>query len=57
MMNCKQATHLISQSQDKSLGWRERIKLRLHLLICTGCSNYNKHMDFISKAMKQFRNR
>ena len=57
MMTCKQATELMSQSQDRQLGRWERIKLRAHLLICNGCKNYNKQMAFISEAMKQLRDK
>lgn len=57
MMNCKQATQLMSQSQDRELSKRERLALRLHLLICKGCNNYNKQLAFIRQAMQRFRDR
>jgi len=52
MMNCKQATQLMSQAQDRSLNRRERLALKLHLFICKGCNNY-KHLGFIRKAIRQ----
>lgn len=57
MMNCKQATRLVSQSQDRELSLPERIRLRFHLFICSGCSNYNKQMAFLRKAMRKLRER
>ena len=57
MMNCKQATALMSQGQDRTLNRRERLALRLHTLMCRGCNNYNKQLAFIRKTMKQLRNR
>jgi hypothetical protein len=57
MMNCKQATELMSQEQDRELTRRERLALRLHLLICKGCNNYNKQLAFIREAMQRFRDR
>ena len=57
MMNCKQATQLMSESQDRSLSLWQRMALRIHLLICNGCRAYNKHLGFISKAMQQMRDR
>ena len=57
MMNCKQATQLMSQSHDRPINLVERIKLRFHLLMCSGCSHYNRHLSFIGKAMQQFRDR
>jgi hypothetical protein len=53
MMKCKQATQLMSQAQDRPLTRRERMALKLHLMICKGCNNYNKHLDFIRKAIRQ----
>jgi hypothetical protein len=52
-MNCKHATQLMSQAQDRPLTRRERMALKLHLMICKGCNNYNKHLDFIRKAIRQ----
>lgn len=57
MLKCKQATELMSQSQDRDLTLSERIRLKLHLLICAGCTNCNKQMNFIHNAMEQFRKR
>ena len=56
-MNCKQATQLMSESHDRQLTRWQRLSLRMHLLICNGCRSYNKHLDFISKAMQQMRDR
>ena len=53
MMNCKQATRLMSQGQDRELSLAERARLRFHLFICTGCTNYNKQLKIIHQAMKQ----
>ncbi len=55
MLRCKQATELMSQSQDRALTWNERLRLKLHMLICSGCTNCNKQMRFIHKAMQQFK--
>ncbi|MFW2374278.1 MAG: zf-HC2 domain-containing protein [Gammaproteobacteria bacterium] len=57
MMDCKQATELMSHAHDRALTWGERIKLRLHLMICRGCNNYNQHLNIISEAMKLLRGR
>jgi len=55
MMNCKHATKLMSQEKDSQLSLMQRIGLRLHLMMCSGCKNYNKQIDFIHKAMQQYR--
>lgn len=57
MLRCKQASELMSQSQDRTLTLKERMRLKLHLLICRGCSNCNKQMRFLHKTMQQFKDR
>lgn len=57
MLKCKQATELMSQSQDRNLTLNERTRLRLHLFICSGCANFNKQMGFIHTAMEQIKKR
>lgn len=52
MMNCKQATQLMSQELDRPLRWHERMALRFHVMMCDGCSNFRKQMDFIRNACR-----
>jgi len=51
MLSCKEASRLVSQGLDRRLGFAERLGLRLHLLICDGCTNFSKQVAFIRKAM------
>ncbi len=53
MLDCKQASQLISQSLDRSLTLRERLSLKLHLLICEFCKRFSQHMQTIRVALKQ----
>lgn len=50
MLNCRQTSELMSQALDRRLGFRERLGLRLHLLVCNGCRNARKHLLFIRDA-------
>ena len=50
MLNCKNATKLMSKSQEYPLALKDRLALRFHLTMCSGCNNYNKQMNFIRKA-------
>jgi len=54
MLSCKQATELMSQEQDRSLTAVERTWLRLHVWICTGCSNYRRQMKVLRAACRRF---
>lgn len=53
MISCKHATELISQGLDRRLTLAERLRLRLHLFICSGCRNTRKHFRFLRKALSQ----
>ena len=52
---CKEAADVIVASQDRALGWRERVLLRLHLLVCETCPRLLQQMQFLRRAMRQFR--
>jgi hypothetical protein len=54
MLSCKDATRLLSQAQDRQLGVSERMALELHLLMCRGCTNFGKQMDFLRQACRQY---
>lgn len=55
MLSCKEVSHLVSQSQDRRLGVAERIGLKLHLLMCDGCRNFTRQMEFLREAFERFR--
>ncbi len=57
MMNCKEATQLMSQGMDHKLSLRERMGLRLHVLICRGCAATEKHFSFLRTATAAWRTR
>ncbi len=54
MIDCKQASRLMSQSLDKDLGLGQRTSLRFHLFLCTACSSVKRQFDFMHRAATQF---
>lgn len=54
MLNCKEATRLCSEALDRELALRERLTLRMHLMMCSGCSNYQEQMAFIRRMTARF---
>ena len=54
MLSCKQATELMSQEQDRVLSLGERLGLRMHVWICTGCNNYRRQMGVLRAACRRF---
>ena len=51
MLSCKQVSRIVSQGLDRELGFTERVRLRVHLAICDGCTNFSRQMAFLRKAM------
>jgi hypothetical protein len=54
MLNCKQATALMSKGMDKKLGILQRSSLRFHLMMSEGCRNFNKQMQFLREGLRKF---
>ncbi|MEN8180251.1 MAG: zf-HC2 domain-containing protein [Pseudomonadota bacterium] len=53
MLSCKDASHLISEGQDRNLSLRERIGLRLHLWMCDSCRLFEKQMGQLRQALRR----
>jgi len=54
MMNCKQATRLLSEAQERQLSLKEKATLRMHTAMCSGCRNFGKQMGIIRSLTHQF---
>jgi hypothetical protein len=52
MLSCKDVTRLVSRGLDRRLGFAERVKLRVHLAICDGCTTFARQARFIRKATR-----
>lgn len=53
MMNCKEATQLISQGLERKLSLVERLGLKLHVLVCTGCRASERQFEFLRAAARR----
>lgn len=53
MIDCKQASQLISKSLDRPLSWRERLEVRFHLLICQYCKRFSQQLLTMRKALSR----
>lgn len=54
MLSCKETAQLVSQSYDRRLSWRERLGVRLHMVICDACSHFRRQMDFLRRVTRRF---
>lgn len=52
MLNCHDATFLMSQACDRRLGFSERAKLRLHLTMCRACANFRHQLPQLGSAAR-----
>ncbi len=55
MLSCKQATYLASQAQERTLTRREKMQFKVHLMVCSGCRNFNKNINNLHNLMQQFK--
>ena len=53
--SCKEVSELLSQEQDRPLRWGERVRLRVHLLLCDGCRNFRDQIEFLRTAVRRCR--
>ena len=44
MLTCREASRLASESLDRKLTWRQRIKLWMHLAMCQLCFGFAKEI-------------
>ncbi len=50
---CREVHQLVSEGMDRPLTTVERIRMKLHLLVCGACTRFNGQMQLIRQAMRQ----
>jgi hypothetical protein len=51
---CREVHRLVSEKMDRELNLVEKARMRVHLMICVACTNFNGQMKLIRRAMHQF---
>lgn len=54
MRNCREITRLLSESQERELTLAERASLKVHLAMCSGCRNFDKHLGTLRKVARSY---
>lgn len=54
MMNCKEATQLMSEKLDRPLGTKEKVALGFHMTMCVGCRNFANQMEELRNLSKHY---
>jgi len=50
MLSCKEVTRKIASEEFAEAGWRQRLGVRLHLLLCRHCRRYVAQLRAIGRA-------
>lgn len=53
--SCREVSRLISESQERRLGWFDRTVLRLHMNVCDTCVRYEKQLQLMRRAMGRWK--
>lgn len=54
MLNCKEATQLLSESLDRELSLSDRMNLKMHVMMCSGCRNFGRQMQVLRAASDDY---
>ena len=52
-LSCFKATELIERRLHFTLSFKEKLQLKLHLMMCDACSKYEKQSLIIEKGIEQ----
>ena len=52
MLSCKEVTRKIASDEFTEAGWRERLAVRLHVLLCRHCRRYMAQLHAIGAVAR-----
>jgi predicted anti-sigma-YlaC factor YlaD len=55
MINCREATQLTLQAEDRTLPLAERLTLRLHHQVCSNCRRFARQVALMRQASARWR--
>ena len=54
MLSCHHATQLLSEAQERKLKLGEHMSLKMHLIICNGCRNFDRQVQTLRKISRVY---
>lgn len=54
MLTCRDVSRLVSDAMDQELALVTRVRVRMHLLLCPPCKNYEDQVRFLRQTARQF---
>lgn len=53
MITCKEVSRAFASDELASMSWRQRLSVRLHLLMCRHCRRYARQVRAIGEAARR----
>ena len=54
MKRCRDVHRLVIEGQDRELSWRERVTVRMHMMMCNACRHFESQIGFLRQAIRRF---
>lgn len=54
MLNCEEATRLMSDALERPLTRGERLSLQVHRMMCRGCRNFGPQLQGLREAARHY---
>ena len=54
MLNCREATRLMSEAQEHPLKLGEKLSLKMHVMMCSGCRNFGDQMHVLRRIVRAY---
>ena len=54
MLNCREITALYSESLERELTLTERMSVRMHVMMCSGCRNFGMQMQTLRHIVRAY---
>lgn len=54
MLNCQEVTRICSDEMERPLRLGERTALHVHLMMCSGCTNYRQQMRTLRQITQAY---
>ena len=53
-LSCKDVCFVVSESLDRKLSLRERLSVKIHLLMCKACQRMAQQMELLRAASRRY---
>ena len=57
VLSCKEAARIVSEGLDTKLTLSKKLSLRLHLVMCKGCTLYQKQITALKSLFHDYNNK